>query len=141
RKGPRAPAQVGPPIEYAEAGAGRIDEGAIVPVQLGRQVQRVGLDNGDVGCAETRDVLAELARSSGVDLDRGHVARELRRLAAGCSAQIEDALTFSCADRETRKLRAAALRPDPPFRERLPVYPFDSIGAGDVRRVAGGFST
>ena len=84
--------------------------------------------------AETVDVLLELARTRLVRLDRGHLAREHRRLAAGRGAQVEDAFAVLRADDEAGELRAAALRPDLAPLQGFLVDARDLVRAGDVRR-------
>jgi hypothetical protein len=71
-----------------------------------------------------------------VQLDGDHVARLHGRLTAGGGAEIEDALARARPDREPRELRAAALRPDAPFRECMLVHTPDPPGTGHVCRLA-----
>src|SRR2546428_440588 len=73
-----------------------------------------------------------------VDLDRGDLAWELRGLAAGRGAEIEHALAVLRADCEAGDLRAPALRPDPPVRDREVVDALDAIRIRDVGRLSGG---
>ena len=69
-------------------------------------------------------------------LDRYDLAGQLCRLAARCRADIERAVARQRADGERSELRAAALRPDPAFGQRLLVHALDAVGAGNVGRLA-----
>ena len=84
-----APAQVRPPVQDAEPRARCVDERAVEADQLGRKRAAVGDDDAHVRRAEPPHGLLELARARLVDLDRRHLAREHRRLAAGRGAEVE----------------------------------------------------
>ena len=73
-----------------------------------------------------------------VQLDRGHLAAELRRLAARRRAQVEHALAVLRADGEPDELRAAALRPDQPVGDGEVVDALDAVRAGKVGRLGAG---
>ena len=130
----RAPAQVGTGGEDAEPGARRVDERAVEAAQLRGQRAAVRVDDANIPGAETVDVLLELAGTRLVRLDRGHLTREHRRLAAGGGAQVEDALAVLRADDEAGELRAAALRPDLASLQGFLVDARDLVRARDVRR-------
>ncbi len=70
-----------------------------------------------------------------VELDRGHLAAELRRLPARRRAQVEHALAVLRADGEPDELRAAALRPDQPVGDGEVVDALDAIRPGNVGRL------
>ena len=130
--GSRAPAQVGPAGEHAEARAGRVDEHAVEAGQLRRQLRRVRVHDRDVVGAEAAAVLLQLARAARMELDRDDLALELRRLPARRGAEVERALARTRADGEPGELRAAALRPDQTGGERLLV---DALDVQRVRQV------
>ena len=127
------PAQVGPRREHAEPRAGRVDESAVEPVQVVRQVASVGADDARARGTEPAQVLRELAGPALVHLDRYHVARQHGRLATGCGTEVEHPLPRFRPDREGRELGAGALRPDAPLRDRVLVDVLDVPGTGDVR--------
>ena len=91
----RAPPQVGPLRHDAEAGARGVDERTVEAVEPRWQLRAVGLDDGDVRGPEQLDVGAQLARAVRVELDGRHVAVQLRRLAAGRGADVEDAFAVA----------------------------------------------
>src|SRR5581483_10876889 len=121
---------------HAEAGARRVDERAIEAALV--ELAHVGVDDAHVVRAEAADVLLELARPTGVDLDGGDGAPKHRRLAARRGAGVEHALALRRVDDERGELRAAALRPDPPGREQAGVDPLHAVGAGNIGRLADG---
>ena len=138
RQRARAPAQVGPLREHAGPRARRVDERPVEAGELGRQLGAVRLDDRHVVAAERVQVLAQLARAVRVELDRGHLAAELPGLAARRGAEVEHALAVTRADGETCELGAAALRPDPPVRDRELVHALDAVRAGHVGRLGAG---
>src|SRR5437763_4989551 len=130
----RAPAEVGPLGEDAEARARGVDESAVEADELRRKGCSVRLYDRDVGAAHRREVLAELAGARRVDLDRGHLAAQLPRLPARRSAEVEHALAFARADAEPGELRAAALGPDPSGSDEVRVRAHDAKRARYVGR-------
>src|SRR5215208_1075533 len=104
RERPRAPAEIWSPAEDAEPGARGIDECAVEPVELGRQVSRVRAHDRDVRRPKAPRVVLELARTIVVDLDRGDVAAEHRCLPAGRGACVENPLAVSRTDGQRRDL-------------------------------------
>ena len=118
----RAPAEIGSAVEDAEAGARRVHERAVEALKLVRELEGVGVDDADVGRTESLDVPLELACAALVLLDGHDLAGQLRRLPAGRGAEVERPLSRPGSDGEPGELRAAALRPDPPFGQRLLVH-------------------
>jgi hypothetical protein len=104
--------------------------------QRGREGCRVAGDDPDVRRAQPARVLDQLARPAGVDLDRRHLAREHRGLAARGGTAVARPLAFACPDGQRRQLRGAALRPDPARREHLLVDALDPHSARKVGRLA-----
>ncbi len=129
----RAPAQVGPRSQDAQARAWRVDQGPVEAAQIGWQLTAVGVDDAHVRCAEPPDVLLELTCPGLVHLDGHDLAREHRCLPAGRGAEIEHSLSLLRADAEPCQLRAPALRPDPALGERLLVDAVDHVGVWNVR--------
>ena len=110
-----APAEIRPGGEHAEPRAGRVHEHPVEPIELRRELACVGVHDADVGEPEQAHVLVQLARPAGMELDGDDLrcqAGQLRRLPAGCCAQVEHALAGLDAHGGAGQLRTAALRPD-----------------------------
>ena len=103
-------------VEDAEPGAGGVHERAVEAAEVVRERQRVGVDHGELD-AETARVLRQLPGTARVLLDGDHIGaqrRQLRRLASGRRAEIQNSLSGPRGDGSSRKLRATALRPGVP---------------------------
>src|SRR5262249_48037688 len=122
------PTEIRPGGEDAQTRTGGIDEGAIEADEVRRQLAAVGVDDADVLGAEQRGVCRQLTGARLVDLHRDPLARQHRRLAPGRRAEVERTLPGESADGEPGQLGAAALRPNPAFRER------DLVDAGNAPR-------
>src|SRR5207237_2052375 len=94
------------------------DEHTVESRQLCGKLGGVRVDDGDVVRAQPAAVLLELPRATGMELYRDDLAGELRCLAARRGAQVEGPFSRLRADRQPGELRAAALRPVAPGRQR-----------------------
>src|SRR4029450_1067954 len=93
---PPAPAEAGPPGEPAGAGTRCVDQDTVEVAEIG-QLECVGVHDPNVLRAEPFAVALELAGSPFVLLDRDDLRGrlgELRRLAPGRCAEVEDPLTI-----------------------------------------------
>ena len=88
--------------------------------------------------AEAADVRLELARAAGVQLDRGDLAAQHRRLAAGRGARIEDALAVLRADASAASCEPRLCGQMRPVAAAVELAALDAPGAGHVGRLADG---
>ena len=132
-----APAEVRPLVEDAEARARRVDERAVEAAKLGRE--RRARRRRRRGRSSRRAARAFASSSRA----RPSCFSTATTSPASCVALPPGAAQRSSVRSPSRaptasagEVRAAALRPDPPFGERLLVDARDAVGAGNVRRLA-----
>jgi hypothetical protein len=103
-QGHGAPAEIGPAVEDAEARARGVDERAVEPSEVRRELTAVGDDDPDVSRADPLDGRRELTRPPLIDLDRDDVSRKHGGLPTWSRAEVERPFALARTDREPDEL-------------------------------------